>query len=197
MNSEHRPRIGRPPADGREARGDYVGFRSPSILKAKLEQAAKASGRSLSTEAQFRLEQSFRGETGLYEALQLAFGKQGSEFLLLLGRALRNAPFFISLTPEDDWLSNPSAYAAAACQIELILEVLRPPGDAVPAIPAQAEEQAARLLWGLGGSAPPNTPLAAWGQAAREALGPAVAARAAAWSATHPTTPRPESEDEP
>ena len=67
LEAPRRPRIGRPPADGKQARGDYVGFRSSSSLKAKLEQAAKASGRSLSGESQFRLEQSFRDETLIAE----------------------------------------------------------------------------------------------------------------------------------
>jgi hypothetical protein len=39
----------------------YVGFRAPPALKSQLEAAARANGRSLSTEAQVRLERSFLG----------------------------------------------------------------------------------------------------------------------------------------
>jgi hypothetical protein len=182
--------------DSKDPARIFVGFRTPPALKSQLEAAARENGRSLSVEAQTRLEQSFRGEGYLYEALRLAFGGQGAEFLLLLGRAVRSAPFFAGITPEDTWLDDPSAYAAAAAQIGVLVEALRPAGDANPSIPAQAKEQAGRWLWALAGSAPPGTPRAAWAQAAREALGPAVAARAAAWSANHPTTPRSEPEDE-
>ena len=57
-----RKRIGRPPisiADGTRA---GVGFRVTSRLKAQIRAAADASGRSLSQEIEFRLEQSFRDE---------------------------------------------------------------------------------------------------------------------------------------
>jgi DNA-directed RNA polymerase alpha subunit len=40
--------------------GEYIGFRASSTLKADLEGAAAESGRSLSAEVQFRLEQSLR-----------------------------------------------------------------------------------------------------------------------------------------
>jgi hypothetical protein len=44
----------------------YVGFRASHELKEQLEKAAAASGRSLSTEAQFRLEASFRDDEALF-----------------------------------------------------------------------------------------------------------------------------------
>lgn len=46
----------------RDRPGEYVGFRASPALKKKLERAAKAAGRSLSTETQMRLEQSFRDD---------------------------------------------------------------------------------------------------------------------------------------
>jgi hypothetical protein len=181
MNEGNKARLGRPPA-GKEARGDYVGFRSPRELKERLQQAATAAGRSLSTEAAVRLEQSLRGEVDLYEALRLAFGTPGAEFLLLLGRAIRGAPFFVGLSLEGDWLSDPNAYAAAARQIEFILDVLRPAGDPIPAIVDQAENHGLRLMLGVGDTAAPvDRPFRAWAARIREGLGPAVSARAAEW----------------
>lgn len=55
-------RVGRPRTRLGEGPGDYVGFRAPPELKARLAAAAAATGRSLSTETQFRLEQSFRDD---------------------------------------------------------------------------------------------------------------------------------------
>lgn len=52
-------KAGRPLTSSKSKAGEYIGFRSPKDLKEKLEQAAQASGRSLSTEVQFRLERSF------------------------------------------------------------------------------------------------------------------------------------------
>lgn len=43
--------------------GEYVGFRASADLKRRLQASADAAGRSLSTEAQFRLERSYRDES--------------------------------------------------------------------------------------------------------------------------------------
>jgi hypothetical protein len=51
----------------------YIGFRAPIDLKSKLEAAARAAGRSLSSEVQFRLECSLRSQTAFTEALELVF----------------------------------------------------------------------------------------------------------------------------
>lgn len=55
-------RVGRPRTRTDDEPGEYVGFRAPRALKEQLASAAKESGRSLSTEAQVRLEMSFRDE---------------------------------------------------------------------------------------------------------------------------------------
>lgn len=61
--AEAKRRAGRP----RKKRDDeisteYVGFRAPKDLKAQLEEGCRISGRSLSTEAQIRLQNSFHEE---------------------------------------------------------------------------------------------------------------------------------------
>jgi hypothetical protein len=59
-NAKPRRRGGRPRTrEKRALPASYVGFRVSNDLKERLEKAAAASGRSLSTEAQFRLENSF------------------------------------------------------------------------------------------------------------------------------------------
>ncbi len=63
--TEKRP-VGRPRTrNSKGVPGDYVGFRASRDLKRRLEEAAAVSGRSLSTEAQFRLESSFSEESAL------------------------------------------------------------------------------------------------------------------------------------
>src|SRR5262249_20893482 len=60
MSEEPKRRPGRPrlhPED--EALTDRIGLRAPPSLRARLDAAAEANGRSLSTEAQVRLERSF------------------------------------------------------------------------------------------------------------------------------------------
>jgi hypothetical protein len=52
-------RIGRPVVPGTPGERVPVGFRITAEAKLKLEQAALASGRSLSQEAELRIEQSF------------------------------------------------------------------------------------------------------------------------------------------
>jgi TraY domain len=47
-------------------RTTFVGFRSPLVLKLRLEEAARTNGRSLSTEAQCRLERSFHDDETLF-----------------------------------------------------------------------------------------------------------------------------------
>src|SRR4051794_23704862 len=83
-----RPRI-RPESEGA---GDYVGFRAPRELKEKLAAAAAASGRSLSTEAQFRLERSFEREQLvadlLGQALALRYGAAFASILRDLATAM-------------------------------------------------------------------------------------------------------------
>ncbi len=59
MATEKRP-VGRPRTRNiKGVPGDYVGFRAPRELKEQLEKSAAKNGRSLSSEAQFRLNQSF------------------------------------------------------------------------------------------------------------------------------------------
>src|SRR5215208_346894 len=77
-------RMGRPRTRVDDAPGDYVGFRAPRELKERLEVAAARSGRSLSTEAQIRLEKSFDQQDILSQALELAYGSRLAGLFLLL-----------------------------------------------------------------------------------------------------------------
>src|SRR5437016_8009288 len=96
MNKEKR-RPGRPRSRPDEGPGQFVGFRASRELKNRLEAAAAENGRSLSTEAQFRLEQSFRNADYFDQATDLAYGPRLAALLAVIGRAMneigRHAPF--------------------------------------------------------------------------------------------------------
>src|SRR5690242_17536028 len=68
MDSE-KPRRGRPPKPPEERRGPNLTFRTPGGLRARLAEAAAASGRAMSEEVVHRLEQSFL-EQDIVEELQ-------------------------------------------------------------------------------------------------------------------------------
>ncbi|MBV9859869.1 MAG: TraY domain-containing protein [Alphaproteobacteria bacterium] len=131
-------RVGRPRTRASETAGDYVGFRASRDLKQRLEAAAKASGRSLSTEAQFRLERSFDRESLFPDSLKLAFGPGLSGMLFMLGRVMsesgRSALFQKSngAPASAGWLADPFAYAEAVAAAIKVLEEFRPEGDAQP-----------------------------------------------------------------
>jgi hypothetical protein len=123
-------------AKRRERPGEYVGFRSPAWLKKQLEQAADLAGRSLSTEAQFRLERSFERGALLYDGLDLAYGKPIAGILLLLGSVLRatslrqghrssgNLPF-------DEAILHPEVRQQALLAAKLVIDEF---GPAAPTI---------------------------------------------------------------
>ncbi len=60
-----KPKMGRPPLAPGKRRGASMGFRPTPEVREKIEEAAKAKGRSMSQEVEHRLEQSFEGEKAL------------------------------------------------------------------------------------------------------------------------------------
>jgi hypothetical protein len=127
MTTEKRP-VGRPRT--RNVKGfpaDYVGFRAPRELKEQLEEAAAQNGRSLSTEAQFRLNQSFAEEIAYGGAelrrmvyrMSVAFGHSGATHAASLGHTDR-AP--------DDWIKDPEVYRSAMAGAVAALALAYPGG---------------------------------------------------------------------
>lgn len=114
--------------------GDYVGFRAPRDLKERLEVAANAAGRSLSTEAQFRIERSFDRQNLLGEALELAYGREAAALIMVIAREMVRAgrvSAAISRGPSfmDRWLDDPYAYDQATRAVGTILDAFRPAGN--------------------------------------------------------------------
>jgi hypothetical protein len=134
--SEEKRRPGRPRV--RIERGvpaEYVGFRASKALKASLELEAQKSGRSLSTEAQFRLEQSLadnkRATDILLPGLTLKYGAPLAHLLLAVADAMHEVGTHryhtaTAAMPRADWPNNPDAYQAAEEVAIVLLATARP-----------------------------------------------------------------------
>ena len=139
-----RKRPGRPRKRSQETAGDYVGFRIPRAVKEQLSAAAEASGRSLSTEAQFRIEWSFREQGLALDALDLAYGRQGAGLLMLLGRcigAVRSSDVSaLGGDPEviENWMDRPWTAFQVADAVRYALSTLTPRD--LPAPPATLDK---------------------------------------------------------
>jgi hypothetical protein len=189
-------RVGRPRTRTDEAPGDYVGFRAPRNLKDKLEAAAARAGRSLSTEVQFRLENSFRNERLLDEALDIAHGRQTAAFLQVLAETVRHASdhaaWITALAGHEetrpaDWLLKPYLFEIVARHLTRAIEALRPPGDvSAPLLDLNGQDLsgifhqagAARVLDALIDA--PNAvrqELSVWAKPIAEKLGPELVER--------------------
>jgi len=160
--SEKKRRPGRPRTRTDEPPGDYVGFRAPRALKAQLSAAASASGRSLSTEAQFRLERSFQNEELLPQILDLAYGPEASGLIMALGECIKDSgPYIATFSGEDlgqpaRWMASPWAFRQMKAAIQIILEDLEPIGTEnaeLPATIAALPEPSRSLMGAIG----PNT----------------------------------------
>ncbi len=129
--AEEKRRIGRPrsrPED--QGSGDYVGFRASRELKGKLKTAAAASHRSLSTEAQFRLEQSFLNEKILDEAFNMAYGRVNSGLILLIGEIMKTATqSSYHHGNYEHWLDDAPTFRRTVKVLNELFSALRPAGD--------------------------------------------------------------------
>ena len=83
-----------------------MSFRVTPEFKAKLDQAANESGRSLAQEIELRLERSFDEERHLTDILELGFGQQAAALMLAIGHVVREmAP--LPRPGGPGWLSDP------------------------------------------------------------------------------------------
>jgi hypothetical protein len=129
MAESERRRTGRPKTRIKEKPGSYVGCRVPDSLKTELENAAMAAGRSLSTETQVRLAESFQRDAALADGqrlgLEIFYGPKGAELMALLGQLVAAGP----RTFGSDWTNNPTGFALIEKRIAHALAQLRPKGD--------------------------------------------------------------------
>jgi TraY domain-containing protein len=127
---------GRHIAGVKEGETATLGIRASADLKTRLLESAKRNGRSLSAEAEIRLEQSLGGDD---------VGSELSAFLRLLSYAVAEIGPHVAFTaamrtgtkaPIDaarGWLSDPTAYDQAAKGIIAALDACRPAGEPVHA----------------------------------------------------------------
>jgi len=127
MAATAKKRPGRPRTRTTEQPGEYVGFRCPRKLKGLLEDAAAASGRSLSTEVQVRLENSVRDQRLFDEALDIEYGDGTAGIVALLREIIKLVAS--TATRGATWMSHPVTFDQVIQAINLALDTLRPPGD--------------------------------------------------------------------
>jgi hypothetical protein len=129
--TQRRP-TGRPVTKAVQGQKATLGIRASASLKDQLFGAATRNGRSLSAEAETRLELSFATEAVGAEAQRLAlesiYGAEGAKLMQLLGRVIAAEP----RTFGGDWMRNPTAFALIEKRIAYALARLRPPGGPGP-----------------------------------------------------------------
>ena len=117
-------------------------------IRERLVAGAEINGRSITQEAEFRLEQSFGQQSLFDEVLDLAYGPRVAAFLRLIGRILTDTGPHAAykktgkLETAINWISDAFAFDQAEKAVLLALEAFRPNGDKTP--PPQPDE-ASRL----------------------------------------------------
>ncbi len=120
-------RAGRPTTPPKEGEKATLGIRASADLKRKLNAAANVNGRSLSQEAEFRLETSFRDADNLDQAMVLAYGPRLAVLLAAIGRAM-NETGRLAKFPTD-WMSVPALFNEAVGAADEVVESFRPADD--------------------------------------------------------------------
>lgn len=154
MRTTERP-VGRPRKPLGERKRTHITLRVRDATREALGRAALENQRSLSEEAEFRIERSFAREDLLADAMELRYGSPLAGKLYMLGEAMRRAGelggWYASgrtLAGFRDWFTIPYAFDQAARAANYIIEKLRPPGDiwAQSEPPDLAEDIARQLI---------------------------------------------------
>ena len=159
------------PVMGSEGKYSSFTFRLTTTVRRALEKVAKATGRSLSEEAQRRIEIGLHQQQGLPAGLDLAFGYQTSALLLLIGD-LEGAGNRLEL----DWINDPARFANMRGKVDLLFDVLAPEGPRV-AMSSETAAAARQLLQRLLAGAP-HPLYQNWAHERRLRLGDSAVARA-------------------
>jgi hypothetical protein len=115
-------------------------------VRERLVTEAERHGRSLTQEAEYRLEQSFGDDDVVAKVLSRACGPELTGLLLLLAVTLRDAGAMAGFNQAGprgyhDWFNLPLAYDQVASAINVAVEAIRPNGgldrlkSALPALP--------------------------------------------------------------
>jgi hypothetical protein len=121
-SSSQRPnakRRGRPSLPKGKGKRHAIGLRATADLRRKLEEGARQSGRSLSQEAEFRLESSFKDDDRITESF-------GGDLTFKIMRALASVVPVMNSLRGGDWLHEPIVFDDVVSQWVLALTELRP-----------------------------------------------------------------------
>jgi hypothetical protein len=103
-----------------------MSFRVTPECKAKIDEAARRSGRSLMQEIELRLDRSLEEERQLADVLELGFGRQIAGLMLAIGCVMKEIGQPRPTRRYPDWLSNPKAFRVVAESINQWLEAIDP-----------------------------------------------------------------------
>jgi hypothetical protein len=135
MEEPTKPRRGRRAKPANPGERVSLGLKVRPEIKSQLDADAKRNGRTQSQEAEARIEQSFRTEGLLDDALQLAYGRPLAAILMIMAatmsRAGRIGGFHSgnSFEAMESWLSDAFAYGQAKNAAIEVLNAFRPDGD--------------------------------------------------------------------
>src|SRR5690348_3146280 len=130
MRTQRKKRGGRPTTTGVVGQKSTLSIRASAALKNELDRAAKQNGRSLSQEAEFRLETSFHSQAQASEGLRLAFGPELAAFILIIARTTRNVGAAFDLFAGSG-AGDPSAWAYSALAFDEAIKALKHIGKAL------------------------------------------------------------------
>jgi TraY domain-containing protein len=131
-------RMGRPPKAPTPGERIGMSLRVTPDMKNRLDQAAQDNGRSLSQEAEVRLEQSFRDDDLLPQLMAAAYGERLAGVLMMVGAAMslagRGTGTLTTLNAEGaaNWMDHPWAFEQSRAAIDRVLDTVRPEGEASP-----------------------------------------------------------------
>lgn len=143
---ERKSRGGRP-ATKKPAKGEKVpmSIRLPRVVKLQLQHQIGRNGRSLSHEAEYRIERSFDRQQLYVEVMELRFGRPLAGLILAMGEAMSSALEIIGIYAanssglasiyssgsysDEQWLQDPHAFDQVTKSAITMLEAFRPAGD--------------------------------------------------------------------
>lgn len=125
-------RRGRPTTKGREGEKSTLSIGASAALKARLQEGADRNGRSLSQEAELRLELSFEREELWAMALEADHGPRVAALMRMVQWTISDvgkfAGFFATQSSEGaaNWIENPDAVAQVRAAVAELLDAFDP-----------------------------------------------------------------------
>jgi len=107
-----------------------LSFRVRPAVKARIVQAAEASGRSLMAEVETLMERAIEAESGLLAALDMAYGRTNNAIAMLVGLIASDA----QRNSAEPWFEDSEPAAELAAALAITIAVIT--GTEIPAVPA-------------------------------------------------------------